>query len=86
MEELEIAQGVFKAVLDKYTDPVISKLGKKAKEGWEKFKFDFDISFRKYIKNSYAKYSKVKTILYKAEPQPELFTLTLEQAQAPQKY
>lgn len=67
--EQEIAQGVFKAVLDKYTDPVISKLGKKAKEGWEKFKFDFDISFRKYIKNSYAKYSKVKTILYKAEPQ-----------------
>lgn len=69
MEELEIAQGVFKAILDKYTDPILSMIGKKAKEGWGKFKIDFDIAFRKYIKKSYDKYSKVKTILYKAEPQ-----------------
>lgn len=67
--DYEIAQGAVKAILDKYTDPVLNKLGRKAKAGWEKFKIDFDISFRKYITKSYDKYSKVKTILYKAEPQ-----------------
>ena len=38
-------------------------------EGWEKFKIDFNIAFRKYSSNSYEKYSKVKTILYRTEPQ-----------------
>ncbi len=67
--EQELAQGFFKAILDKYTDPVLSKIEKKAKDGWEKFKIDFDFSFRNYIKKAYGKYSRVKTILYKAEPQ-----------------
>lgn len=68
--EQELAQGCIKAILEKYVDPILSSVEKKAKSGWEKFKIDFDISFRSYLKKANEKYSRVKTILYKNEPQP----------------
>lgn len=37
-------------------------------EEWEKFKVDFDLAFAAYTKNACQKYSKIKTILYRAEP------------------
>ena len=61
--------GSIKAILEKYADPIIESIGKKAKDEWEKFKVDFDFAFIKYLKNTYQKYSKIKTILYKTEPQ-----------------
>lgn len=66
---VQIAEGFFKAILEKYADPIVKKFNKKFKEEWEKFKIDFDIVFRNYLKNSYQKYSKIKTILFKTEPQ-----------------
>lgn len=60
--------GCFKAILDKYADPIINKITQISQNEWEKFKVDFDIAFRGYLKNSYAKYSKIKTLLYRTEP------------------
>ena len=57
--------GCFKAILDKYADPIINKITQISQNEWEKFKVDFDIAFRGYLKNSYAKYSKIKTLLYR---------------------
>ena len=65
----QLVMGCVKAILEKYADPIIAGVGRKAKDEWEKFKVDFDIVFIKYLKNSYNKYSKVKTILFKSEPQ-----------------
>ena len=68
--EQEFAQGCIKAVLDQYVDPLLSSIKKKSQSGWNKFKIDFDLSFRAYLKKADEKYSRVKTILYKSEPQP----------------
>lgn len=58
-----------KLILEKLCEPALKKTGEFTKDQWEKFKIDFDISFRKYLKTSYDKYSKIKTILYRSEPQ-----------------
>lgn len=58
-----------KLILEKLCEPALKKTGEFTKDQWEKFKIDFDISFRKYLNKSYEKYSKVKTILYRTEPQ-----------------
>lgn len=68
MEENNLIAGCVKAILEKYTDPVIDKISSFCKDEWEKFKVDFDISFRDYLKNSVEKYGKIKTILYRTEP------------------
>lgn len=60
--------GCFKSILEKYADPILKKAVEISKDEWEKFKVDFDISFRGYLKNSYDKYSRIKTILYRTEP------------------
>ena len=63
-----IFTGCFKSILEKYADPILKKAVEISKDEWEKFKVDFDISFRGYLKNSYDKYSRIKTILYRTEP------------------
>ncbi len=65
---MEFAGGLFKAILERYTDSIIDHIACIPKDTWEKFKVDFDISFRKYIQGSYNKYSKIKTILFRTEP------------------
>lgn len=60
--------GHIKQILEKYTEPIISGIVKLSKTEWEKFKVDFDIAFIKYLENSYEKYSKIKTLLYRTEP------------------
>ena len=62
-------EGIAKQIIEKKTEPILSGLVKIAQKEWEKFKVDFDFSFVKYSRNSYDKYSRIKTILYKAEPQ-----------------
>lgn len=68
MEENNLIAGCVKAILEKYADPVIDKVSSFCKDEWEKFKVDFDISFRDYLENSVEKYGKIKTILYRTEP------------------
>lgn len=65
---MEFVSGCIKSILEKYADPIIEKIVGFTKSEWEKFKIDSDIVFIKYLKNSYEKYSKVKTILYRTEP------------------
>lgn len=60
--------GCITGILEKYADPILKKAVEISKDEWEKFKVDFDISFRDYLKNSYDKYSRIKTILYRTEP------------------
>lgn len=60
--------GCFKKILEKYAEPIMKKVTGVAKDEWEKFKVDFDIAFIEYMNNSYDKYSKIKTILYRTEP------------------
>lgn len=64
----EIAEGFVKVILEKYAEPTIKKIAGLGKEGWEKFKIDFDLAFTKYLQKSKQKYSKIKTILYRTEP------------------
>lgn len=63
-----LTTGCIKAILEKYSEPIIKGVVKISKDEWEKFKVEFDIAFIKYIKNSYDKYSKIKTLLYRTEP------------------
>ena len=65
---MEFVSGCIKAILEKYTDPIVNKFAGYVKAEWEKFKIDSDIAFINYLENSYEKYSKVKTILYRTEP------------------
>lgn len=60
--------GCFKTILERYAEPIMQKVIEITKGEWEKFKVDFDIVFIEYMKNSYDKYSKIKTILYRTEP------------------
>ena len=68
MDELTITAGCIKAILEKYADPIVHGIINFGKSEWEKFKVDFDIAFRDYLKNSVEKYGKIKTILYRTEP------------------
>lgn len=65
---MDFNEGCFKAILEKYINPIMKRLVDVPKDVWEKFKVDFDLVFIKYIKNTYDKYSKIKTILYRTEP------------------
>lgn len=60
---------IVKEVITKFADPLMKQLVKISKDEWEKFKIDFEIVFTKYLTKSYDKYCKIKTILYKTEPQ-----------------
>lgn len=68
--EVEFATGCFKAVLEKYADPIVKKIKDFSEDFWNEFKIDFDIAFKKYTEKSYEKYSRVKTIIYRTEPKP----------------
>lgn len=63
-----LSMGCFKTILEKYAEPVVRKIIELSKDEWEKFKVDFDIAFTQYTKNSYDKYSRIKTVLYRTEP------------------
>ena len=65
----EIAANFALKIIEKYTDPIVKKLVQISQAEWEKFKIDINISFANYLENSYSKYSKIKTILYRTEPQ-----------------
>lgn len=65
---MDFGEGCFKAILENYINPITKYLVNVPKDTWEKFKIDFDIVFRRYTKNAYNKYSKIKTILYRTEP------------------
>ena len=65
---MDFSLGWVTKIYEKHADPWVSKLKDIAKDEWEKFKIDTDIAFTKYLKNSYEKYSKIKTILYRTEP------------------
>ncbi len=65
---MDFSFGWVTKIYEKYADPLVSKLKDIAKDEWEKFKIDTDIAFTRYLKNSYEKYSKIKTILYRTEP------------------
>lgn len=62
MAEMEMYLGIVTALLNKYADPFLKGVAGLAKDGWEKFKIDFDIAFAKYLKNSVEKYGKIKTM------------------------
>ena len=64
-----IENGFVKLVLEKLCEPLMRKTIDFTKEQWERFKIDFGIAFESYLNNSYNKYSKIKTILYRTEPQ-----------------
>jgi len=64
-----IGAKIVKNVIEKFAEPLTKKLIEMSKDEWEKFKIDFDFAFTNYISKSYEKYSKIKTILYKTEPQ-----------------
>lgn len=68
MDETNLVAGFAKAILEKYTDPLLKSISNFCKDEWEKFKVDFDLSFKNYLENSVKKYGKIKTILYRTEP------------------
>lgn len=66
--EFQLAVGCFKALLEKFMEPVLAKIKDCSINQWNKFKIDFDLAFRIYVEEAYNKYSKIKTILYRTEP------------------
>ena len=65
---MDFSFGWVAKIYEKYADPIVSKLTDFAKNEWEKFKIDTDVAFIKYLENSYEKYSRIKTVLYRTEP------------------
>lgn len=57
-----------KKILETHSSTLIEKTYSFIKKEWNKFIVDFDIAFLKYLSESYDKYSKVKSILYRTEP------------------
>ncbi len=57
-------------LLQKNADKIKDKALIFYKDNYKKFLIDFNLAFKDYLKNTYEKYSKVKTLLYKAEPKP----------------
>lgn len=55
-------------IVEKHFEGIAGKIVDFSKDGFEKFKIDFGIAFSKYTQNSYEKYSKIKTLLYRTEP------------------
>lgn len=68
-ENLDINK-VVAELLQKNADKIKDKALNIFKDNYKKFLIDFDFAFKNYLKNTYEKYSKVKTLLYKAEPKP----------------
>ena len=60
---------ILSSVFKKKKKAIIAKAGEIIINEWEKIKVDSDLVFRNYLKNSYDKYSKIKTILCLSEPQ-----------------
>lgn len=60
--------GSVKAILEKNSDTIAKKIIKIGKDEWEKFKIDFDISFKKYLENATEKYGMEKTVLNRTKP------------------
>lgn len=65
---MELEYGFAKAIIDKISESTVAKIKGFVKDEWEKFKIDSGIAFDKYLQNSYDKYSKIKTVLYRTEP------------------
>ncbi|MDO4793698.1 MAG: NACHT domain-containing protein [Filifactor alocis] len=57
------------ALMGRVVDSLATKAEEFSKEAWEKFKVDFGSAFHEYLKRSCEKYSRIKTILYRSEPQ-----------------
>ena len=62
-----VFSGIAKDVYEK-RGVILSKLTSRARDQWEKFKIDSDIAFDLYLKSSFEKYSKIKTLLYRTQP------------------
>ena len=58
-----VYEGVAKAVIERIIEPAIKKLSIEVIYDWEKIKIDYNFTFTNYLKNTYEKYSKIKTIL-----------------------
>lgn len=56
-------------LVGKVLESIASRAGDMSRDAWERFKVDFGMVFQEYLKRSYDKYSKIKTILYRTEPQ-----------------
>lgn len=57
-------------LLQKNADRIKDKAVIVFKDNYKRLLIDFDLAFKDYLKSTYEKYSKVKTLLYKAEPKP----------------
>ena len=55
-------------ILDNNKDKIVKKVIDYSKDFFEKLKIDMGTAFSDYTKKSYAKYSKIKTLLYRTEP------------------
>lgn len=56
-------------IIEARAGAIANGIAKIAKDSWDRFKVDFDFAFTKYLDKSYKKLSRIKTILYKTEPQ-----------------
>lgn len=65
-----VVSDAVKKVLEEKCSDLFLETYNIAKNEWEKCKVDLDIAFSKYEENAMEKYSKVKTLLYRSEPQP----------------
>lgn len=64
MDETNLVAGCAKAILEKYTEPILKGISNFCRDEWEKFKVDFDFSFKSYLENSVKKYGKIKTMIF----------------------
>lgn len=65
---MELPQDAVLKILEKNEESLLKRAGDTIVKEWNKFKVDSNLAFRQYLSNSYEKYSKIKTVLYRIEP------------------
>lgn len=63
-------EAIIQSLLENVLNKAAHGIKKTASNTWEKFKTDYKLVFKEYLKNAYDKYSKVKTMIYRTQPWP----------------
>ena len=67
-DELERLDACISGLLEKNADKILNKITSLGKDQVKKLQVDFGVGFKAYLKNACAKYSRIKTILYRSQP------------------
>ena len=67
-DNLERLDACISGLLEKNAEKILNRITSLGKDQVKKLQVDFGVGFKSYLKNACAKYSRIKTILYRSQP------------------